>query len=217
MKKHLWIYPAILLIAIAFAAVSCCPVDQGGQSGDTPGQGAAPVAGDGAEANQPADETADTPSTGESPSADLDGDGLPDSVSHMASEDGGMTTTTDPGTGQSYTSTMGVPEGWPESVPMIEGMDVLMGNVSMIEAGTVMDVRLQGQLSRSEIEEFYTGLEGWSLDEDIEPADESENHVMFALIDEEGHRLEVYIDITEEMTHLGLTYFDIAEPSTTPE
>lgn len=72
---------------------------------------------------------------------------------------------------ENITLTEGIPEGWPDSIPIMEGLNVIGGGIGDEGASFDLGVYLSGSLPVADVLDFYATLEGWTMDENnITPA-----------------------------------------------
>lgn len=94
------------------------------------------------------------------------------------------------------TETEGIPDGWPDSIPMMDGLTVVSGGIGTGDNDFDLGVYASGEMSFDEVAEFYGNLEGWTLNEDLVAADPSTATVGFS--NDAGDILIIRAEIKEE-------------------
>lgn len=109
------------------------------------------------------------------------------------------------------TTTEGMPDGWPESIPVMEGLTVVSGAIGAEGAPFSLGLYLSGNLPKADVFDFYTTLPGWTLNEEESP----QGSAMFT--NEAGEKFQAIPKEMEDGTvQVGLIYFaaPVAEETT---
>ena len=200
----------MLICAIALTLlVACCPLPQATSGGDQATQ-----ATDDDTATEDAD-VVDQPETTDDGITDIDGDGIGDTdIGDAASIDrtdpGGTVdaSTIIPSSGSHTTmsSSGELPEGWPEDIPIMEGLMIRHGNTVMDAAGVeIMMVLASGNIPPEEIADFYRDLPGWQVTEDSPDSENGAESIGFMTLRDQ-EELNVVVAREEETTSLTLVY-----------
>jgi hypothetical protein len=62
-----------------------------------------------------------------------------------------------------------MPDGWPESIPVMEGLTVVSGAIGGEGTPFTFGLYLSGNLPKADVFDFYTTLPGWTLNEEESP------------------------------------------------
>jgi hypothetical protein len=93
----------------------------------------------------------------------------------VQNSDGGSTMAPDGGQ-KIYTSPGKLPEGWPEDIPIIEGLEILNGTAITIDETTRLIVEIQADgMALQDILDSYLALSGWERDMDQPYTNTSDN------------------------------------------
>ncbi len=175
----------IALITLVFLCLTGCPpsapVDEPGPVGD-----------------------ADT-------SAAENGDSAP--VTSFEDNDGTVIVTEDGetvviGTDEStFQITEGIPDGWPDSVPIMDGFEVTEGGIASDPVTDNLSVTLLGDIPMLDAAEFYNNLPGWERNPDRELPPPSEEGFLGYFTADAVTELIVFGSLDEESrVIISLTY-----------
>ncbi len=128
------------------------------------------------------------PSDTGGPRGDVDADTPPDTVQPVD--------TPEEVPDLNLTPTEGIPDGWPDSIPMMDGLTVVGGGIGIGDNDIDLGVYASGEMSWDEVAEFYGNLEGWTLNEDFTDAGPSTATVGFS--NDAGDILIIRAEIKEE-------------------
>lgn len=113
----------------------------------------------------------------------------------MPSSDSGVTSFASPG----------LPDGWPDYLPIIPGMTVVMGNTST-GMGVGYFISATGKLSLDEVQAFYMTLDGWVVDTDKPPKTDGEQRdfiIKYGGNDKEYARISIITRNNETVLHIS--------------
>jgi hypothetical protein len=98
-----------------------------------------------------------------------------------------------------FTPTEGIPEGWPVSVPVMEGLEVVNGGIGGETAEFDFGLILTGTVKIEDVLDYYANLATWAMDDPqtrsdyVTFTDESGNHLMASAKPGEGEKVNVVL------------------------
>jgi hypothetical protein len=99
-------------------------------------------------------------------------------------------------------TTTGLPDGWPQDVPVMEGFTIRLGK---IDAQGMMSVSATGDVSLDDVVNFYSNLQGWEKDPNVPWVTEGPSRMLKLIRGSEN--LVVNVFERQNQTELTLTYF----------
>jgi len=106
------------------------------------------------------------------------------------------------GAGDTSESTVqGLPPGWPEDIPVMEGFSEIKGR----NASEMLIVSAIGTLPADEVQEFYSNLPGWTKDPNVPWVVSGPSRTLKLIKGVEN--LVININVRNNRTELTLTYF----------
>jgi len=96
------------------------------------------------------------------------------------------------GSSEATTITSGIPDNWPESVPIMPGLTVVWAVDTMDQPDDPgITLSLAGTVSLVEISDFYNKLEGWTRDESVLIPTPTESGFILALLKDDTEKLDL--------------------------
>ena len=135
------------------------------------------------------------------PGASVPGESQTQSTGQPEYEDRAGLSATGDSSGVTSTTT-GLPEGWPQDVPIMEGFTIRLGR---IDAQGMMSVSATGNVSLDDVVNFYSNLQGWEKDPNVPWVIEGPSRMLKLVSGTENLSVTVYE--RQNQTELTLTYF----------
>ena len=94
----------------------------------------------------------------------------------------------------------GLPEGWRDDIPLMQGMKVVRFNSSE----ETMNAFLKGDVPIDEVFKFYSNIEGWERDKSQEESLKDEENLKGIVFKKDGKQLTIAMYVADNQTNMNI-------------